>query len=66
MTEHTYLVLEVVGTAKTSIEDAISNALAAVADGKVLRWFEVLETRGYIEGDAVAYYQVKVKVGYHT
>ena len=65
MTEQTYQVLELVGTAKTSIEDAIQNALSAVSDGKVLRWFEVVETRGYIEANSVAYYQVKIKVGHH-
>ena len=29
-----------------------------------MRWFEVTETRGYIEEGVVAYYQVTVKVGF--
>jgi len=64
MSEHVYQKMEIVGSSKVSIEDAIKKALtsAAKSAGK-LRWFEVVETRGYIEKGAVAYYQVTLKVG---
>ncbi|MCW5882718.1 MAG: dodecin domain-containing protein, partial [Anaerolineae bacterium] len=29
-----------------------------------LRWFEVVNTRGYIDNNNVAYYQVTLKVGF--
>ena len=65
MSEHVYRKMEVVGSSKVSIEDAIKNALAeAGKTASNLRWFEVVETRGYIEKNAVAYYQVTLKIGY--
>ncbi|HNY64646.1 MAG TPA: dodecin family protein [Deltaproteobacteria bacterium] len=62
--DQVYKKLEVVGTSKTSIEDAIGNALARVskADG-IMRWFEVAEVRGFVEEGAVSYYQVGLKIG---
>jgi flavin-binding protein dodecin len=67
MTEHVYKKIEIVGSSKESVEAAIQNALAKA--GKTvqnMRWFEVVETRGYIEGDKVAYYQVTLKIGFHV
>jgi flavin-binding protein dodecin len=29
-----------------------------------IRWFEVLETRGHVEGGKVLHYQVTIKVGF--
>jgi len=65
MSEHVYRKMEIVGSSKTGIEDAIKNALAEAAkSASNMRWFEVVETRGYIDKDAVAYYQVTLKIGY--
>jgi flavin-binding protein dodecin len=65
MSEHTYKVIELVGTSKVGIEDAVQSALAkAGATIRNMRWFEVIETRGYIEGSVVAYWQVTVKIGF--
>jgi flavin-binding protein dodecin len=62
--EHVYEILEVVGSSKKSIEDAVGKAVAmAGKKTKNLRWFEVVETRGYIEGGKVSYWQVTVKIG---
>lgn len=65
MSEHTYKMLELVGSSTTTVEDAINNALAEA--GKTVRhmdWFEVLETRGHIENNKVAHFQVTLKVGF--
>ena len=65
MSEHVYKKIELVGSSKVSVEDAIQNAISQA--GKTLenlRWFEVVETRGQIEGNQVAYYQVTLKVGF--
>lgn len=65
MSEHVYRKMEIVGSSKTGIEDAIRNALAEAAKGVAnMRWFEVVETRGYIDKNSVAYYQVTLKIGY--
>jgi flavin-binding protein dodecin len=64
MSEHTYKLIELVGSSHTSIEGAVQNAIAKTAiDEKNLRWFEVLETRGHIEDGKIAHWQVRVKIG---
>jgi len=65
MQEHVYKKIELVGSSKTSIEDAVQNALDRAADTvRNMRWFEVVETRGYIEDGNIAYWQVTVKIGF--
>lgn len=66
MSDHrTYKKIEVVGTSKLSIEDAIANALAECARSvRNMDWFEVIETRGHIVDGKVAHYQVDLKVGF--
>ena len=65
MDEHTYKKIEIAGSSRSSIEDAVENAIASAAKTvKNMRWFEVVETRGYIENDKVAYWQVTIKVGF--
>jgi dodecin len=65
MSEHTYKIIELVGSSKTSIEEAIQNAIAKAAMTiRDIRWFEVVETRGYVENGMVAYYQVTLKLGF--
>ncbi len=64
MSDRTYQKIEIVGSSSQSIEDAIQNAIDEVRkQHNDLRWFEVVETRGYIDNGKVAYYQVTVKVG---
>jgi hypothetical protein len=67
MTSKVYQVVELVGTSEVSIEDAINNAIsqAAKTNGK-LDWYEVMETRGFIEGSKSKYYQVHLKIGCHA
>ncbi|HEU5100155.1 MAG TPA: dodecin [Roseiflexaceae bacterium] len=65
MSEHVYKLVELVGSSKSSIEDAIQNAVTkAAATIHNIRWFEVVETRGYVENGTVAYYQVTLKLGF--
>ena len=67
MTDKVYQVVELVGTSKNSIEEAINNAIAEAAKshGK-LDWYEVVQTRGFIEGNKSLYYQVHLKIGCHA
>lgn len=62
---HIYKKLELVGSSKTSIEDAINNAIMQCSKSvDNMDWFEVIETRGHIENNCVAHYQVTIKVGF--
>ena len=65
MSEHVYKEIELVGSSKISIEDAIQNAISQAGETlENLRWFEVVETRGQIEENRIAYWQVTIKVGF--
>ncbi len=65
MSDNVYAVSKIVGTSKTSIEDAIQNAVKTASQTlKHLDWFEVKEARGLIDGDKVAYYQVALELGF--
>lgn len=67
MTEHVYKKIEIVGSSKESVEAAIRNALAKAGETvQNMRWFEVVDTRGFIEDSKVAYYQVTLKIGFHV
>jgi flavin-binding protein dodecin len=67
MVDKVYQVVELVGTSQSSIEDAINNAIsqAAKSHGK-LDWYELLQTRGFIDGNKSKYYQVHLKIGCHA
>lgn len=65
MSDHVYKKVEIVGSSKKSIEDAIERALAEASKSiKHMEWFEVQETRGHIENNTVGHYQVVLKVGF--
>lgn len=62
---HVYKKVELVGSSRNSIDDAIQNALEQGARSiKNMEWFEVTETRGHIENGKVGHYQVALKVGF--
>ncbi|MBW0451178.1 dodecin domain-containing protein [bacterium M00.F.Ca.ET.228.01.1.1] len=64
MSDHVYKQIELTGSSTTSIDDAIRTAIAKASKTlRNLHWFEVTETRGQIENDRVAYWQVTIKVG---
>lgn len=65
MEDHVYKQVELTGSSRTTIEDAIQNAIAKA--GKTLRnihWFQVTDTRGYIADNKVDYWQVTIKLGF--
>ena len=65
MADSTYKVTEVVGTSTTSIDDAITTAVArASTTVRGLDWFEVTEIRGHLADGAIAHYQVGLKLGF--
>jgi flavin-binding protein dodecin len=65
MSEETYGISEIVGTSKTSVDDAIRTAMAKAAENRRnIRWFEVTQVRGHVEDQQVAHFQVSIKLGY--
>jgi dodecin len=65
MTDHIYKKIELVGSSPNSVDEAVKNALARAAKTvRNMRWFEVTETRGYIEEGRIAHWQVTLKVGF--
>lgn len=65
MNEHVYKTVELTGSSKKGVEQAVENAVAKAAKTvRNMRWFQVTETRGYIEKGKVAYWQVTLKIGF--
>ncbi|HEB61066.1 MAG TPA: dodecin domain-containing protein [Phycisphaeraceae bacterium] len=65
MHNNVYKKIELTGTSSESVEKAVENALAeANKTVRNMRWFEVTELRGAIDGPKVAQWQVTLKVGF--
>jgi flavin-binding protein dodecin len=65
MSNHVYKNIEITGSSKKSPQDAIEVAIAKTAKTvHNLRWFEVIDTRGYLEEGKIAYWQVTLKIGF--
>jgi hypothetical protein len=62
---HVYKKIEVVGSSRNSIEEAIHNAIGECSKNvNNIEWFEVQETRGHVADGKVAHFQVVLKVGF--
>ena len=65
MNSHTYKLVELVGSSPNSTDEAIRNAVAKASTTiKHIDWFQVIETRGHVDGGKVAHFQVTLKVGF--
>ena len=65
MSNHVYKTIELTGSSPKGLEDAIANAVAKASKTvHNLRWFQVIDTRGEIEGGKVSHWQVTMKVGF--
>jgi flavin-binding protein dodecin len=66
-TEHTYKVIELVGSSAQGVQQAIEGAVAKASETLCnLDWFEVKEIRGNIQDGGVAWYQVKIAIGFRV
>ena len=62
---HVYKSIELTGSSPTSIEDAVSTAIAKASDSlRNIQWFTITETRGHVKDGKVAHWQVTLKVGF--
>jgi dodecin len=65
MSDHIYKTIELVGSSSKGVEDAVQRAVAKAAETvRNLRWFQVVDTRGHIEGGRIAHWQVTLKLGF--
>jgi dodecin len=65
MSNHTYRVIEIVGTSPDGIDAAIQSGLdRAASTMRGLDWFEVQSVRGHLADGSVAHFQVTMKVGF--
>jgi flavin-binding protein dodecin len=65
MSDNVYKTVEITGSSKTSIEDAVAKAISRTGESvDSLDWFQVSEIRGHIENGEIAHWQVTTKVGF--
>lgn len=65
MSDHTYKLVEIVGSSSEGTDAAIRNAIEAASKSiRHIDWFEVVETRGHIVDGKVGHFQVTLKIGF--
>lgn len=65
MTDPVYKQIELTGSSSRSIEDAVEKAITKAGETvRNMRWFEVTEMRGALDGAKIDQWQVTVKVGF--
>ena len=65
MSEHVYKNIEITGSSAQSSDQAILNAVAKAARTiKNMEWFEVVASRGQIDRELIAFWQVTIKIGF--
>ena len=67
MSDHVYRLSEIVGSSPTSVDEAIRIAIAKAAETvRNIEWFQTEEIRGQVVDGGVAYFQVRLKVGFRV
>ena len=57
--------MDLVGSSPNSIEEAVKNAIEKASKSvRNMRWLQIMETRGHIDNQKVAHWQVVIKVGF--
>ncbi len=65
MSDHVYKIIVLTGSSAVGIEDAVQKAVAKAAETvRNMRWLHITETRGHIENNKIAHWQVTVKIGF--
>ncbi len=65
MSDHAYKIIEIVGTSKTGVAEAVQNAISRAA--KTMRhigWFETSQIRGSVVDGKISEFQVQVRIGF--
>ena len=67
MSDHVYRLSEIVGSSQTSVDDAVRTAIRKAAETvRHIEWFETKEIRGQVVDGQVAYFQVRLKLGFRV
>jgi dodecin len=67
MSDHVYRLSEIVGSSPTSVDDAIRTAIAKASQTvRNIEWFQSEEIRGQVVDGEVAYFQVRLKIGFRV
>ncbi|MBW2560050.1 MAG: dodecin domain-containing protein [Deltaproteobacteria bacterium] len=65
MIEQVYKQIEITGSSRKGVQEAIEHAISRASKTiHQIRWFQVTDTRGYIEGEKVSHWQVTLKIGF--
>ncbi len=65
MADHVYKHIELTGSSKTNIEEAIQNAVTKSSESvRNMRWFQMTDLRGHIDEGKVSHWQVTIKIGF--
>ncbi|MCW2622834.1 MAG: uncharacterized protein JWL64_2436 [Frankiales bacterium] len=67
MSDHVYRLSEIVGSSPTSVDEAIRTAIAKASQTvRHIEWFQTEEIRGQVVEGEVAYFQVRLKIGFRV
>jgi dodecin len=67
VSDHVYRLSEIVGSSGTSVDEAIRAAIRKASQTvRNIEWFQTEEIRGQVVDGDVAYYQVRLKVGFRV
>jgi dodecin len=67
VTDHVYRLSEIVGSSGTSVDEAIRTAIRKASQTvRNIEWFQTEEIRGQVVDGGVAYFQVRMKVGFRV
>jgi len=65
MPDNIYKHIELTGSSKNSIEEAIQNAVVKANESvRNMRWFQMIDLRGHIDNGNVSHWQVTIKIGF--
>lgn len=65
MQDHVFKTIEITGVSTTSSDEAVRVAIAKASESiRHIKWFQIIDTRGYIENARVVDWQVTVKIGF--
>jgi dodecin len=65
MSDHVYKHIELTGSSRNSIEDAVQNAVKKASESvRNLRWLQVIDTRAHIDNGRIQHWQVTLKIGF--
>lgn len=65
MSDHVYKILEITGSSSTGLQNAIEHAVNRAGETlHNLRWFEVTDIRGQLDGGRIDHWQTTLKIGF--